>query len=713
MRQLPLLAAFAFTPLISFAAPALVPLPASLAEKSGPGFELTATTGFTATGPAAQEAGFVAERLRASTGFALPVSASGAGIVFRLDPTLKTKLGDEGYRLESDAEGVRISAADTAGLFYGGQTLLELLPPEAFSSALVAGKKWTVPAVTIEDEPRFAWRGFMLDESRHFIGASHVKRLLDAMALHKLNRFHWHLTDDEGWRIEIKAYPKLTDIGAWRGTECRLPNTLGEKYKRYGGFYTQDELRDIVAYAKARHIEIMPEVDLPGHSLATVTAYPELLAGGKSDTVSAQGFTSNVISPAKPATYRFVETVFDELKGIFPYEYIHIGGDEVNHGAWKDSPEISALMKAEKLQSLHDVQVFFTKRLEGIFARRGKKIFGWNEVFDERLDKNTGIMAWTGTGPGYHAAKKGYPVVMAPGQHAYLDMGYPGAQGEPPSHWWAGPVDNARVYAFDPLGDGGDLPQSAKGRILGVEAALWTEYVVPWKGEALDLETFSAHADYKTWPRLSALAEVGWTPQALRVYDDFEKRLGPDQLRRLGLLGVEVPDLHAAIRHREGRRRHHPRTLPPCRDPLHAGRHAAGRRFPSLRGLLRPEGTRARPPARAHLPRRTRRNGPGGREPGEHRRMVAKIGEKGVFEHRIQPDRHARLRRHLAGHFRENRRPERHARTPCGAPRGRRAGSRRRARWSRGRRQQGAHLPFRRARFRQGRQGDAARRACR
>lgn len=539
MIRLPLFYAFlALQPLISHAAPALIPLPSSIKESAAPGFVMTAETSLRASGEAAQVAAQLAERLRISTGFTLPVKPDGQGLALVLNPALKDRLGDEGYLLESSATGVRIAAAARAGLFYGGQTLLQLLPAEAFSLKTVTAVKWTVPAVSIEDRPRFVWRGFMLDESRQFFGVDHVKRLLDTMALYKLNRLHWHLTDDEGWRIEIKAYPKLTSVGAWRGSECPLPNPRKETQKRYGGFYTQAQLREIVAYAKARQIEIMPEVDMPGHALAIVTAYPELLPEGAGGGVSAQGFTANAISPAREETYQFIETVFSELKSIFPYEYIHIGGDEVNHAAWKDCPQVKQLMEREKLGNLHEVQVYFTRRLEKIFAVRGKKIFGWNEVLDDRLDRGTGIMAWTGAGPGYAAAKKGFPVVMAPGQHCYFDMSYPGAQGEPPSHSWAGPVDNARVYAFDPLGDGGDLPQAAKDKIMGVHAALWTEFVMPWKGDTLDLPTHSSHADYKTWPRLAALAEVAWTPQAARHYDDFEKRLGPDSLRRMGFLGV-------------------------------------------------------------------------------------------------------------------------------------------------------------------------------
>lgn len=533
-----LINALALSPAPASSAPALIPLPASMRELDKPAFVIDADTAFVATGEAAREAAKIAGRLRICTGHELPVNAEGAGISMALDPALDARLGDEGYTLEASNSGVRIQAAGPAGLFYGGQTLLQLLPAEALSAGPAEGVEWTVPAVSIEDRPRFGWRGFMLDESRHFFGTEHVRRLLDGMAQHKLNLLHWHLTDDEGWRIEIRSYPKLTTVGAWRGSECEIPNAREEKYTRYGGFYTQDQIREIVAYAKARHIEIMPEVDMPGHSLAVLAAYPGMLPEGAGGGVSEQGFKRNALSPAKEETYRFVQSVFDELHEMFPFEYVHIGGDEVNEKTWKDCPQIKGLMEREKLADLKQVQVYFTRRLEKIFAERGKRIFGWNEILNDHLDRRTGIMAWTGSGPGYTAANKGFPVVMVPAQNLYLDMIHPGASDEPPAQDWAGSIDEHRIYSFDPPG-AKDLTREAKDRILGVQAALWTEFVYPWKDEAIELATHSAHADYKTWPRLVALAEVAWTPQERREYEDFAKRNGLKEMRRLGFLGLE------------------------------------------------------------------------------------------------------------------------------------------------------------------------------
>ncbi|MEO5714388.1 MAG: family 20 glycosylhydrolase [Luteolibacter sp.] len=525
----------------------LIPLPSSMKVLDTIPLTLSPDSVIVAVNGAKDEAETLAKLLRAATGFDFPVKTSGSGaIMLALDPTQAPALGKEGYRLESNAKGVRIVAATLAGLFHGGQTLRQLLPPQAMSPKAVAGVKWTVPAVSIEDQPRFAWRGFMLDESRQFFGMEYVKLTLDNMAALKLNIFHWHLTDDEGWRVEIKSLPKLTEIGAWRGTECPLPDVRGENHKRYGGFYTQEQIREIVAYAKERHIDIMPEIDLPGHARAIVTAYPETLPTKVGGGVSAQGFKGNVISPARPEALAIVDKIYEELSALFPFEYIHIGGDEVNHESWTECPQIKKLMEEEHLADFHQVQVHFTKRLEGVVARHGKKLFGWNEIMDGNLYSGTGIMSWIGTGPGYNAAKQGFPVVMCPGQHCYFDMGYGGATGEPPAHWWAGDVSVARSYSFDPLGDGGDLPQDAKDRILGVQGALWTEYVRPWKGDLVEFKTYAEHADYKIWPRLASIAEIGWTPQSRRNYDDFSSRLDHDFYQRLEANGtnfrVPLPD---------------------------------------------------------------------------------------------------------------------------------------------------------------------------
>ena len=514
----------------------LVPLPAKVVPGTG-AFQLDAATTILATKPEEKHAAeLLASWLRPPTGLALAIQENGGGkaIRFSLDPSLGSRLGREGYLLKCDTAGVTIQAAEGAGLILGAQTFRQLLPPQAFRTTMAAGISWQAAAADIEDRPRFPWRGFCIDVSRHFLTLADLKRLVDDMAAQKLNLLQIHLTDDDGWRMEIKKYPKLTEIGAWRGTECPLPNTRpGETHKRYGGFYTQEELKKLVAYAKARNIEIMPEIDLPGHALAIVTAYPETLPSKLSDAVSVQGYKANAISPAKESNYRMIDDIIAEVAAIFPFSYIHIGGDEVNHKIWENCPEIKELMAKEKLANLYQVQVHFTKRLEQIITKNGRKMIGWEEIADDRLSPDTGIMAWLGPEPGWKAAKRGAPVVMAPGAHCYFDMGYPGGEDEPPSHWWAGAVGLGRAYEFDPLSPAAGLDDAAKAMVLGIHAALWSEFVTEWKSKSgwLELKNEGECAEYKIWPRLCATAETGWTPQGNRDFAQFSQRMSGQYAR--------------------------------------------------------------------------------------------------------------------------------------------------------------------------------------
>jgi hexosaminidase len=518
---------------------ALMPKPAQAEWLQG-SLELTSKTQIIYDNDATKaEAETLAAMLRPATGLELRTAVMTSfplknSIWMLLDDKKKATLGEEGYSLAVSPTGVTIIAATPAGLFYGGQTLRQLLPVAIFAKTRQAKINWIVPCCKIEDQPRFAWRGYMLDYSRHFFDIEYTKHLLDAMAAQKLNVFHMHLTDDDGWRIEIKKYPKLTEIGAWRGTKSALPNTRhGETFERYGGFFSQDQIREIVAYAAKLHINVMPEIDLPGHCLAVCTAYPETQPSKVGDEKSVQGHAGNAISPAKETNYAMVDDIIGELAVLFPFAYVHIGGDEVNHNLWKDCPEIKALIEKEKLGSLSGAQVYFTKRLELILAKHQKKMIGWNEILNGNLQRSTGIMSWTGTGPGYQASRMGFPVVMAPGPHCYFDMGYPENNNEPPAHSWAGLVSPERCYALDPLGDKKGLSPEQEKQILGVQACLWTEYITPWEAKNgwAKLKTPGEHADYKAFPRLLALAEVGWTPQTLRNYDNFAERLGPNLLR--------------------------------------------------------------------------------------------------------------------------------------------------------------------------------------
>lgn len=516
--------------------PPLVPLPVKVAPGDGK-FVLENATCIVASKPGEKHAAeLLASWLRPSTGLPLAIQEthSGKAVRFSLDESLAARLGREGYQLDCSATGVTIRAAQEAGLVYGAQTFRQLLPPQVFRSAKADGVDWSARAVKIEDKPRFSWRGFSMDVSRHFFTLDDLKRLVDDMSAQKLNVLQLHLTDDDGWRVEIKKYPKLTEIGAWRGTECKLPNTRqGETHKRYGGFYTQEQLKKLVAYAKARNIEIMPEIDLPGHALAIVTAYPETLPSKLSDAVSAQGHSANAISPAKEKNYQMIDDIIGEVAAIFPFSYIHIGGDEVNHKVWEACPEIKAMMEKEKLGNLHQVQVHFTKRLEGILAKHNKHMIGWQEIADGKLDPKTGIMAWISPDPGWAAAKRGAPAVLAPGGNCYFDMGYPGGEDEPPAHWWAGLVSLSRAYEFDPLSPKSGLDEAAAKNVLGIHAALWTEFVTGWKSKSgwLELKNEGECAEYKIWPRLCATAETGWTPQEQRDFQNFSERMGGQYAR--------------------------------------------------------------------------------------------------------------------------------------------------------------------------------------
>ena len=436
--------------------------------------------------------------------------AAGARVEVAEDKSVKHP---EGYRLVIPEEGAaRIFASGEAGVFYAKQTLRQV------EAQAVDGR---IPCGEIVDEPRFGWRGLMLDEARHFMGREYVLRLLDVMAAHKMNRFHWHLTDDQGWRIEIKGYPELTEVGAWRGKGTKLRTPKFDKAgkedpdgPRYGGFYTREEIREIVAYAKARHIEILPEIDVPGHARAILAAYPEMApkSDGKAGA-SVQGVEGNVLSVAREENYRMLDGIFGEIAELFPFPYLHVGGDEVNMNAWKASPEHRAMMKEKGFQEPGQLQNHFMLCLEKILKGHGKTLLGWNEIMHGgHLSKETGVMAWISVKAGLHAARAGHPTVMAVGPHAYFDMKYPGP-GET-GHWWAGIVSTRRAYEWNPV-FAGKLTPEEQARVMGVQCCLWTEFVPD-----------PADADYKLWPRACATAEVGWTPQERRKWEDFDRRLG-------------------------------------------------------------------------------------------------------------------------------------------------------------------------------------------
>ncbi|MFH1853207.1 MAG: family 20 glycosylhydrolase, partial [Candidatus Neomarinimicrobiota bacterium] len=426
--------------------------------------------------------------------------------------------GGEGYRLTIDSARIRLTAAQPAGLFYGCQTLRQLLPvrPDDRDKTARAGE-WAMPGLNIDDSPRFAWRGMMLDVSRHFFPKKFIFELLDYLALHKLNVFHWHLVDDQGWRIEIKRYPRLTEVGAWRVDRpeqfwsIRQPQQPGEQ-ANYGGYYTQEEIREVVEYARQRFITVVPEIEMPAHVTCALAAYPELSCTGGPFTVPSGSIwpLKDIYCAGRDSTFEFLENVLTEVIALFPGEYIHIGGDEAHKGEWERCDSCQTRIKTEGLQDETELQSYFVKRIERFLQARGKKLIGWDEILEGGLAPEATVMSWRGTEGGIAAAKSGHSAVMSPVSHCYLNCYQGNLDLEPPGQ--SGYLPLTKVYSYDPVPT--KLNRKQAKLILGAQANLWAEFVPN-----------PHHAEYMLFPRLSALAEVLWSPQAARSWDDFSRRL--------------------------------------------------------------------------------------------------------------------------------------------------------------------------------------------
>jgi len=444
---------------------------------------------------------------------------AGSGLRVALHQPEVAELGEEGYTLIVDGNGMELSANGEAGIFNGLQTLRQLLP----SGRQEEDQPVQVSGCRIKDYPRFGWRGLMLDVSRHFFTVEEVKEYLDQMARYKFNVFHWHLTDDEGWRIEIKSFPRLTEVGAWRverhgrfGSQRPYPKK-GEK-ATYGGFYTQEQIRDVVAYAADRNITILPEIDVPGHSMALLAAYPEFSTkkelkfvnpGSKFANWFGDGkfemLIENTLNPADEAVYAFLDMVFGEVAGLFPGEYIHMGGDECYHGYWERDPKVQEFMKKNGLEDSHALQSYFVKRMEKIISSKGKKLIGWDEILEGGLAEGAAVMSWRGMDGGIEAAKMGHEVVMTPTTFAYLD--YTQGDYSVENEIYAD-LSLEKSYSFEPVPEGVD-----PGLILGGQGNLWTE-VIP----------SLSYAYYMTYPRALAIAETLWSPSEKKDWKDFLRR---------------------------------------------------------------------------------------------------------------------------------------------------------------------------------------------
>jgi hexosaminidase len=515
-------------------APAIIPLPQMMEVQPG-NFVVSAQTGVPGAGsriivnPGTEETGhYLSAELRRRTAIELDVlpeaQTEGLGnIVLRLQDA-NSELGKEGYTLTVTPKEVTIQAAASAGLFYGAQSFLQLLP--VASKTGPQPKSWSIPCVQIEDQPRFRWRGLMLDVSRHFFTKQEVERLLDEMAWHKLNVFHWHLVDDQGWRIEIKKYPRLTEVGAWRkaigfGLDAKASTAYGPD-GRYGGFYTQEDIREVVAYAQSRHIEIVPEIEMPGHSSAALMAYPQFsCTGGPFTTDLPGGVFNGVYCAGNDDSFTFVEDVLTEVCALFPGPYIHIGGDEVLVDNWKNCPKCQARMRQEGLTKESELEGYFIRRVEKIVNAHHRRLVGWSEIRQGGLAANATVMDWVGGA--VEAATAGHDVVMSPLADCYFDKYQSLDQGKEPRAI-GGYLPLQQVYAFEPIPT--NLPASYQEHILGAQANVWTEYMPSFR-----------HVEYMVFPRLCALAEVVWSPKASRHWDDFSRRVRIDG-SRLDQLGV-------------------------------------------------------------------------------------------------------------------------------------------------------------------------------
>jgi len=493
----------------------LIPVPATLERLAGSGYAVTASTPVHARGAAAQRvAAQFTTLLRDSGGPTLAVAERHGkdGLHFVLDATLKT--GAEGYQLRADAQGVTVQAATEAGLFYGAATLAQLL---------TGAQPGTVPALRIADAPRFPWRGLMLDSARHFQSLEEIKQVLDAMAAQKLNTFHWHLTDDQGWRMEIKRYPKLTGVGS-----CRIPAGDGGRDpatgapRPYCGFFTQDQIREVVAYAARLHIQVIPEIDVPGHATAAIAAYPEL---GTIDTpltpLSEWGVFPNLFN-TEESTLVFLENVLEEVIQLFPARYVHVGGDEAVKDQWEASARVQQRMREVGAGDEMEMQSHIIKRLETFLEKHDRRLIGWDEILEGGLPPEATVMSWRGTEGGLKAASEGHDVVMSPVTDMYMDYLQTNAPNEPPGRPATIPL--ARVYGFEPVPEA--LARDKQHHILGLQANMFTEHTRSY-----------ARLQHNLFPRLAAVAETGWSPRERRDYGDFLARL-PTQLQRWQAMGI-------------------------------------------------------------------------------------------------------------------------------------------------------------------------------
>jgi len=502
----------------------IIPEPVSLLKKGG---HYVLPDEVVILSPSGKETAYVAgllkEKLSLAPGKKVTVSTrqTRADIELFLHKKADAVLGDEGYTLDVTPQKITINANKPAGLLYGVQTLFQLMPPQIESIRREENVSWQVPLVEITDYPRVGWRGMMLDVARHFFTVDEVKQFIDNMVKYKYNMFHWHLTDDEGWRIEIKSLPRLTETGAWRTEQTGWFGSFSQPDpdapKNYGGFYTQEEIREVIDYAMERNVQVMPEIDVPGHSSAMLAAYPELACFPESgDHFVRTGapfldwstgghpaaIYENTLCPANEKVYEYLDKVITEVAELFPFEYIHTGGDEAPYTFWEKSPAVQQLMQREGIRDMPGVQSYFGRRVEQIILSKGKKMMGWDEILEGGITPTTALMSWRGTQHGIEASKSGHYVVMSPNNYVYIDF----MQGDISTEARVyGSLRLSKTYQFDPLPEGADA-----NYILGGQANLWTEQIYNIR-----------QAEYMAWPRGFAVAESLWSPAEKKDWERF------------------------------------------------------------------------------------------------------------------------------------------------------------------------------------------------
>ena len=512
----------------------VIPKPAELTMQVGK-FVIDGGTSISATEGLNEEATFLAESIQQLTQVSPSVTDQKASIALTLNDQIEN---EEGYTLEVTPDQINISGKNAKGVFYGIQSLVQLisLPEEGSSITDV-----TVPAVSIKDQPRFTYRGMHLDVARHFFDVDFVKKYIDMIAMHKMNTFHWHLTEDQGWRIEIKKYPELTKVGAYRnGTITgHYPGETNDN-ERYGGFYTQDDIKEVLAYAQKRHVEVIPEIELPGHSQAAIASYPYLSCFPEEPTEVPNGLMSeaskeqqkngqpkvvqeswgvynDVYCAGKEETFAFLEGVLDEVTALFPSKYIHIGGDECPKKNWERCPNCQKRIKEEGLEDEHELQSYFVTRMEKYLNSKGKQIIGWDEILEGGLAPNATVMSWRGVKGGIEAAKQDHNVIMTPNSHCYFDhYQSKDTDNEPLSIGGFLPVE--KVYSYEPVPE--ELSADQRHYILGAQGNIWSEYIPT-----------DEHMEYMALPRATALSEVVWSQKEDKDFEDFKSRL--NHLRKM------------------------------------------------------------------------------------------------------------------------------------------------------------------------------------